>query len=437
MTVQLGARPPYRRHGTWCMSRQGSPPKRRGAGGAGRGKRSHIATGLRAVAVLAMLCLLCSCVHDSRLSVESHASTVTPSGCDLPIAQHGVQPLPPEAPTPLHKAVEGGDVEAARRLIGDGVRVDARDDWGRTALHIAAKHGNVSMAELLLANGADPNAQTPEGWRLLPPPVAGGAPSVDELVLQRPSLIAEGRLVPFPYRDRGPLHLAADGGHSAVVSLLLSHGADVDLRDDTGRTALHHAALSADVRTLEVLASAGAEVGARDDDGATALHAAACSGNAQTAAALASLGTPLDTRAILESTAFRGIGHAMLRSRVSGDPESEEQARRFHALTAGASRASADPCCWTALHAAAMNGRAEVCRVLTRHGADVEARGCLGWTALHLAALMGSAETVSALLSEGASREAEDDWGRTPSDLAAKLGHAAVVSLLDTWGKGK
>lgn len=59
---------------------------------------------------------------------------------------------------PLHSAVAGRQVEAARCLLACGADPHARQEGGWTALHAAAQHGDEELVELLLACGADPRA---------------------------------------------------------------------------------------------------------------------------------------------------------------------------------------------------------------------------------------------------------------------------------------
>ena len=55
------------------------------------------------------------------------------------------------------------------------------------------------------------------------------------------------------------------------MELLLSAGADVNLRDGDGRTALTTAALICNVKCLDLLIRSGSDVNVVDNDGVTAL----------------------------------------------------------------------------------------------------------------------------------------------------------------------
>ena len=68
------------------------------------------------------------------------------------------------------------------------------------------------------------------------------------------------------------LHLAAQDGHEAAVSVLLDNGADVNTRNYDGNTALNLAALKGHAAALSVLLDNGVDVNTRDVNRYTALQ---------------------------------------------------------------------------------------------------------------------------------------------------------------------
>ena len=68
-----------------------------------------------------------------------------------------------------------------------------------------------------------------------------------------------------------PLHSAAAGGHTALVKLLLEHGADPNAVQEGGFTPLHAAAQNGDVESIHMLLFHGADGSAKSSDGRTPL----------------------------------------------------------------------------------------------------------------------------------------------------------------------
>lgn len=81
---------------------------------------------------------------------------------------------------------------------------------------------------------------------------------------------------------------------------------------------------------------------------------------------------------------------------------------------------------WTALHAAAGDGRTAVARVLLEHGADVNRQSDNGNTPLHLAVRWERYETAELLLARGADVTITNEDGRTPRALATTEEIAAL-----------
>ncbi|KAH9903576.1 hypothetical protein F4778DRAFT_780962 [Xylariomycetidae sp. FL2044] len=81
-----------------------------------------------------------------------------------------------------------------------------------------------------------------------------------------------------PSQVDGAMHVAAIQGRSRIMSILLRNGANVDSRDDKGRTPLWICAESGSLESVKVLIAAGADCSHVDDAGTSVLRAAVQAG---------------------------------------------------------------------------------------------------------------------------------------------------------------
>ena len=72
-------------------------------------------------------------------------------------------------------------------------------------------------------------------------------------------------------KGKTALHWAARGGHAGVASLLLERGADLEAKQNYGKTALHIAVFGGHAEVASLLLERGAELEVKDDFGKTAL----------------------------------------------------------------------------------------------------------------------------------------------------------------------
>jgi ankyrin repeat protein len=76
---------------------------------------------------------------------------------------------------------------------------------------------------------------------------------------------------------RTTLHSAAEGGHLECIKYLIDKGADIEAKDYGGGTPLHSAAEGGHLECLKYLIGKGADLEAKDSAGKTPLHSAAYS----------------------------------------------------------------------------------------------------------------------------------------------------------------
>lgn len=136
----------------------------------------------------------------------------------------------PAGDTPLHVAARHGEVVITQTLLEGGARPELPDRMGRTPVFVALREGKTEVAQLLVRRGA---AADPKG--LLFALVRDGLSDRDSLAyLQRLGANLDDQ------DDSGmrPLHLAAAQGNLLLCKRLIALGADIQLTDAQGRTAL-------------------------------------------------------------------------------------------------------------------------------------------------------------------------------------------------------
>lgn len=160
--------------------------------------------------------------------------------------------------------------QMAEVLLDAGADIDALNTTshsigtGTTALGIQLRSGTVEGIRFLLNRGANPNIGLP---KFIP------YESMDEIV---GLLVAHGWNINEDVSDRETLlYEAAAECKSFQVRILLNHGADPNVKNRNGRTALHAvAATGFGAETIQPLVDAGADINAVDKNGETALQLA-------------------------------------------------------------------------------------------------------------------------------------------------------------------
>jgi ankyrin repeat protein len=292
----------------------------------------------------------------------------------------------------LLKAALAGRTEDALALLArrDGAEVlphpDDRDQ--RSLTLIAAGASDTRLLRALIERGADINRS-----------IAG--------------------LTPLLAATRDSYH-----GRPETVMMLVSNGAERDAVDADGNTPLHHAALSRDATVAAILLDAGAALDRVNRSGLTPLGVAAMAGNEALLRCLLERGArPEDARAL-----------PVLIAACEGPEDAPALVQLL--LRRRADVHATDALARTALHAAALNGHAEMAGALLEAGAQIDARDRNGVTALMDAARAGADRVLQRLLFAHPDPNLVDALGRNALMIACQSRNAgeATVRLLRDLG---
>ena len=143
--------------------------------------------------------------------------------------------VPPQAAgTALHVAAFNNNEKAAAVLIGEGVHIDGKNQYGWTPLQSAIFNDSEEAAKLLIKYGADVRATDENGITSLHMSAQHNSRKMAGL------LLSKGANTEAEERDSGftPLHRAAFHGSVDVADLLISRGARINAETYSGDTPL-------------------------------------------------------------------------------------------------------------------------------------------------------------------------------------------------------
>jgi ankyrin repeat protein len=145
-------------------------------------------------------------------------------------------PRPP-ATSSLEQAISRAHADTIKRLIAQGVDINARNIRGHAPIHLATAMGSSDVVQLLLKNGAEVNlAGTDSCFTSLHYAARLGHVDLCELLV-RYGADTDAQTAKL----ETPLHLAIAKGHREVVAILLKYSARLDIRDKNGMTPLQQA----------------------------------------------------------------------------------------------------------------------------------------------------------------------------------------------------
>ena len=291
--------------------------------------------------------------------------------------------------SPLLAAARSGHHEIIDLLLATkGIQVDKPNHRGWSPLTMACYCGRLDIVKKLVACGADINIKDTENRTLLMIACVQGSLEVAQYLIESKVSDVNGHSLDTLTT---PLIYAVLSGKCELVSLLLDHGADVEMKDNDGFTPLITACDHNDTHMVNLLVSRGANIEARDNE----------------------LTTPL-IRA-----AFRGHELCVLEMiKLGGDVNAIDKYR------------------WDSLLWAAREGHTGVVKTLLSHGAvpcvDLVQRTILMW-----ACREGHIDVVIAILEHEKyqhSLETRDKMGMTALMWAVRYDRLEVVKTLVKFG---
>ena len=361
-------------------------------------------------------------------------------------------------------------------------------DHNRTALMAAANLGFFGIVARLLEYKVNVNQQDSDGFTALALACLTRSCITVSLLLQTQGINVN---LADHIAERSALILAAEINESAIVELLLQHGADptqkdrqggtavlravdwgsceaieamlrsdveIDLFvvDDAGRGLMHSASANGHPRIVHLLMENGLDPNIQDNNGLTPLHDASSSGKVEVTQALLDVGADSSLTDKYKRTAFTvawQYGYIEIMNILKkgsnftpGQPIphadqlptwSLARLGLAHQLEKAIARGSSNLSIkepgseYNALHWAVEADRIEILRILLDKGhmPPDEINHQLR-TPLHLAAHWGRLEAAKELLDHGANPDLEDIWNTTSLFIAQNNKHFAVAIVL-------
>ena len=325
--------------------------------------------------------------------------------------------------TSLHLAA--CDPGSTKWLLDHDAELNAKDDSGKTALITAAQFGSGEVVSILLSHNADPQLRDNCEQTALHRIAHAGFISIGQSLLEKYISIINYQ----DYRQQSALHVAVLVGKKRFARMLLSWQPhiNINLQDEIGNTPLLTLASSVRGKKKDIaklLIESGANTELRNKVGQTALSIAVSDGNEDLWKLLLDRpnGSNIDSGGGSHPTALHIAAE-------QGEIRTVEQL-----VNRGANVNATGGLYHTALQAAAASGFDNVVEYLLEKGADASLTGGLFSNALSAAVYSGTFSLVPKLNDRGAAMDAKDDQGRTALHLAAWRGSWDVIEWLKNKG---
>ncbi len=367
------------------------------------------------------------------------------TGLSLNLGSSLANPQPPKAAAnQLTEAAKSGDLEKVKALIAKGADPNQMNDSGQAAIHLASAEGHKEIVAFLLDHKANINLQdkTYQATALMEAAQFGRL-DVVKLLLNRGAAIDRKGKFGFTALSGvvGNVSIASQKTSEEqayeIIRLLLAHGADPNSQQTNGQTMLHMPAYGNDLKVVSFLLKHKVNPELKTKDGETALdYCCRGQGDLEMFELLSKAGYKpakgiqkcLDgavqeskiklVHRLLESS--KPDSHLLATAAAGTKANDEEIALLILKKCSDVNAPSYNNL--TALHGAAVTNKSKLAAALLQKQANMNTTAFFiaEGTPLHLAARFGHPEIVEQLLAAGANVDAKNSYGKTALFLAVE-----------------
>jgi len=163
------------------------------------------------------------------------------------------------------RAAAEGDIDTLKEFLYSGGDINTTGERNETALHSAVFQAHVEVVKFLLAESADPNIADSFNQTPIFPAITNYSEHSKDIIRLLLDYGADPNITE-EVQGQSPLMIAAYYNHPKIVSLLMEQGADTQLSDKEGRTALDIAQAQGNDEIVSLLMSAPGTEGGRETD---------------------------------------------------------------------------------------------------------------------------------------------------------------------------
>ena len=356
-----------------------------------------------------------------------------------------------EGETPLHMAVRNGKPKLVDAYIEAGADIYLRNNEGQYVLHSAAMGGNASVVECLTKAGLSIDVQDEQGET----PLFTAIRYEQNQLLS--TLSADFDIENINVRNvngESPFFVAVQAGNIEAMNILIENKADVNMKDNRGRTPMDYIVQSIDM-TRRLLETSHARMDDAEDLNAQLDHLMQVKYTLWTNGGKQSehLASELTSEMANEYSERRKIAmeNELIEAIVSDNQEAVLQliesgvdlnAKREGGFPLSKEREMAfmedfQPMGCTPtrypdlLHVAVEHSNPEIVKMMIEAGAHSIETNEYGQTILHIASMNGNAEMMQVLVQSGLDPNVLNEQGETPLDVFDKGNISILPNLAD------